>query len=361
MFFTKEELKELDKMIADGFIYKNKHPDYPIYIYNYSKKTQYDWIWNKYTIQCRGLILDADGNLIAKGLDKFFTHDQLLDMNMKESIPNNEPFEITEKMDGSLGIMYFWNGMNYISTRGLFESEMALEATSMLREEYKHIAFFEQYSYIFEIIYPENKIIVDYGEDRKLVLLAVINNETLQEENIYDEKFDYIEAEGLERVIKYDGISDWGNILDKFDNNNKEGFVVKFLKSNFRVKMKFDWYKNLAHIYQNFNKKSIWKKMRDEIDIEELIKDVDDEFYPIVKNYMDELNKEYDSVHIQAVADCDKHIDFMINKYNGNFTKKEFALELFDRVDKKTAQFVLAVYNNKQMNKMIINEIEPKN
>ena len=96
MFFTKEELKELDKMIADGFIYKNKHPEYPIYIYNYSKKTQYDWIWNKYTIQCRGLILNESGNLIAKGLDKFFTHDQLLDMN---SYNFHEEKKISQKFD----------------------------------------------------------------------------------------------------------------------------------------------------------------------------------------------------------------------------------------------------------------------
>ena len=33
-------------------------------------------------------------------------------------------------------------------------------------------------TYLFEIIYPENRIVVDYGDYKGLVLIDVIDNET---------------------------------------------------------------------------------------------------------------------------------------------------------------------------------------
>lgn len=35
-------------------------------MYNYTAKAQYDKLWNEVTLQCRGLILDGDGNVVAR-------------------------------------------------------------------------------------------------------------------------------------------------------------------------------------------------------------------------------------------------------------------------------------------------------
>jgi len=191
-FFTSNELAILKKDIEEGYISKKKHPTFDLWIYNYTNKTQYDWHWDGVTNKCRGLILDDNGCLVAKGFDKFFTYDQIINMGNEHTIPTDEHFDIYEKVDGSLGIMYFWDDVNYIATRGSFESDMAYEATKMIRDRYNHIVFYPEYTYMFEIIYPENRIVVDYGDVRKLVLLAVYDNNTGEEYDIYDEEFDYI-------------------------------------------------------------------------------------------------------------------------------------------------------------------------
>jgi len=68
----KYDLVRINKYIADGLIVKQDHPEYPISIYNYSRTCQYDGKWDDLTIECRGLVLDREGNVMAKSFPKFF-------------------------------------------------------------------------------------------------------------------------------------------------------------------------------------------------------------------------------------------------------------------------------------------------
>jgi RNA ligase len=65
-------LEILNKYISEGLVVKNDHPTLPISIYNYSRTCQYENKWDEITKRCRGLILDQEGNVIAKGFNKFF-------------------------------------------------------------------------------------------------------------------------------------------------------------------------------------------------------------------------------------------------------------------------------------------------
>ena len=142
-----------------------------MWIYNYTNKTQYEGYWTPETLICRGLILDEVGDVVARGFSKFFNYPSPQTM----SIPV-EPFVVTEKIDGSLGILYYLDGQAFIATRGSFTSRQALEGTAMLREqEIEHV---EGVTPLFEVVYPENRIVVDYGDRRELTLLAAICNET---------------------------------------------------------------------------------------------------------------------------------------------------------------------------------------
>lgn len=358
-FFTEEEFTELQKEIDAGYINVNKHPEFPLFIYNYSQSTQYEWYWSKYTIMCRGLILDDKGCFVAKGFDKFFTDDQLRDSGMEDMIPTNESFSVYDKVDGSLGVMYFWEDIPYMATRGSFISEMAIEANKWLRNQYGHIVFFPEYTYMFEIIYPENKIVVDYGDERKLVLLAVLDNNTMKELDIYSSEFDYIEEQGLERVQKFDGITDWKQILSTFgDSENKEGFVVHFHESDFRVKMKFEWYKNLAYVMQYFTKKTIWKLIRDGKDMETILSNINDEFYPMIQGYVDALWGEYNEILLKAEARLIHHIELMNSTY-GQWTDKWFVHELKKYVDSWEFGLVMKLLKGRDPFRMIWRKIEP--
>jgi hypothetical protein len=58
--------------------------------------------WTEVTLTCRGLIVDETGRVVARPLRKFFNHNQ----PGAPVLGLDEPVSVTDKADGSLGIIY---------------------------------------------------------------------------------------------------------------------------------------------------------------------------------------------------------------------------------------------------------------
>lgn len=277
-------------MIAEGWVQEQKHPTEALFIYNYTQAAQYERYWNEVTLACRGLILDENGRVIARPFGKFFNyeeHDTL-------EIPN-ENFEVYEKMDGSLGILYHWNGQPFIATRGSFASDQAKVANELLQTQYAHCLPFLQAdkTYLFEIIYPENRVVVDYGSARMLVLLAIIDTDTGRELPLEDI--------GFPVVKKYDGLNDL-QLMREIKADNQEGFVVRF-KSGFRLKIKFAEYVRIHRIITNVSTLTIWEFLRDGKPLDELLESVPDEFFNWVRRKRADLLLQYTTIEAEAKAE----------------------------------------------------------
>lgn len=106
------------------------------------------------TKACRGLIVDAENWIVQRPFEKFFSIEQL------------EPFDVYDKLDGSLGILYWVGDEPAIATRGSFISDQAKRGTEFLRAR-KDLNLDRRYTYLFEIIYPENRVVVNYGDQSK--------------------------------------------------------------------------------------------------------------------------------------------------------------------------------------------------
>jgi T4 RnlA family RNA ligase len=281
---------QLNQLIADNYIIVNKHPTADLYIYNYSQKAQYDRVWNEITLACRGLIMDANYQVIARPFQKFFNLGEF-----ENQIVPNDFFEVFEKMDGSLGILYWIENEPHIATRGSFVSEQSKVATEMLHTQYAEVIplLDKSKTYLFEIIYPENRIVLDYGNERKLVLLAIVDIETGVEiplENI-----------GFEMVNRYDGLNDLSK-LKELEEANKEGFVVKF-KNGYRLKVKFDEYQRIHRIITQVSTLNIWEYLKEGQDLLPILDRVPDEFYDWVKATHAQLLEKYSEIEAQAKLD----------------------------------------------------------
>ena len=170
----------LEEMIHDGYIVRRWHRDWDLAILNYTDKAQFEDEWNPVTRQCRGLIVRydddfQDAEVIARPFPKFFNYGQ----PGADEIDLDGPAFVTDKMDGSLGIAYLTpDGKLAIATRGSFHSEQAEWATRWLHENLRPEGLERMahwagtYTDLFEIIYPENRIVVDYGQRAELVYLA---------------------------------------------------------------------------------------------------------------------------------------------------------------------------------------------
>ena len=62
----------LEKYHQDGLLDKQNHPTLPLTIWNYTPKVQYEGLWDEITLQCRGLVTDDKGRIIARPFRKFF-------------------------------------------------------------------------------------------------------------------------------------------------------------------------------------------------------------------------------------------------------------------------------------------------
>ena len=123
---------DLESAIADGFVRAQDHPTLALRILNYTERAQYERVWTDVTRQCRGLIVDGMGRIVARPYAKFFNYGE----HDEATLSLDEFVTITDKMDGSLGILYRGtDGQLAIATRGSFASEQAIQdALATLRQ-----------------------------------------------------------------------------------------------------------------------------------------------------------------------------------------------------------------------------------
>ncbi len=302
---NKELLKE---MLDKNYVMVQKHPNAELFIYNYTRSANFEKVWNEVTLLTRGLILDSEMNIVARPFPKFFNIEQ----HAAEEIPTL-PFEAYEKMDGSLGILYWLDGKPFIASRGSFDSDQAKHANEVLYSKYTHTfdKLVKGVTYLFEIIYPENRIVVDYGEKDDLVLLAMIDNATGLDVELHDI--------GFELVKRYDGVNDVHRLRD-VQEDNREGFIVRFT-NGFRVKLKFEEYCRLHSIVTNVSNVVVWEYLKDGKPLDELIDRTPDEFDAFVIKTVNELKENF-----KAIEDMHrkKHAE-VIDHYAA---KKEYALKV---------------------------------
>lgn len=278
----------LNKMVEAGYVNVTKHPTLPLYIYNYSKECQAKHVWNDVTETCRGLIVDSNKNIIARPFKKFYNYEELI--NMGVSIPD-EDFQVYEKLDGSLGILYFWDNKAYIATRGSFCSDIAIHATQLLNSKHDISLLDKSKTYLFEIIYPEDAHIINYKDTDEIFLLAVIDTKTGEESDISNWGHIFKCAE------RYDGFTDYTKIRDIFSDENREGFVIKF-KSGFRMKLKFAKYWQMHFLKSGFTPKQILQYLIDDDkdSINKIMNMFDEEHQIYYQNIINNFTNTYNSI-----------------------------------------------------------------
>lgn len=259
----------LDAMVAQGFVRIQRHPSLPLTIYNYTEAAQFTGAWNPVTLACRGLIVAADGVVVARPFAKFFNHDQ----PGAPTLDLHETVTVTDKADGSLGIIYPAGDGWAVATRGSFASDQADHATALLRSRYPDFTPPPGLTVLVEIIYPANRIVLDYAGLDDLVLLGAVDIAT-------GRSFGPAAVPGwpgptVER-LEYATLAD---ALAAPARPNREGIVVHAGDSDVRVKIKYEEYVRLHRIVTGLNARVIWEHLVVLGDLELLVESLPDEFH----------------------------------------------------------------------------------
>jgi RNA ligase len=272
-------------------------------------------------LEARGITFNStSGRVVSRPFEKFFNLNEN-EWTQDNSIEWDRLFSVYSKIDGSLVTPVLLNDSSIVcKTKKSFHNDIAKKATKFLNSSWKiHKFCFDLLDNglcpIFEFTHPDHQIVINYGDVPTMSLLAIRCMDT-------GHYFDHEQWDVPDqlKVVKDLGF-DKSRIEKELNEKGKEGFVIFFPHTEFRVKMKSEWYLSLHRIKTVIRprdiaeavlsetlddiKSTIISEFSDEVDIEPIL--------AIEKSVVDELN--FIRLESEKYAEASKDLE-----------QKEFAL-----------------------------------
>jgi hypothetical protein len=314
--------------------------------------------WNRDNLHFRSSLWNSQGELISASFKKFFNwaeHPELCYTPF--SLTANGGCELLEKIDGSTLIVSRYKGHTITRTRGTSDATQLDNGHEIewLKDKYPDAFRLERgdiagvewdtapYTLIYEWVSPENKIVLNYGEDPDMYLIACIYHADYSLASQAD--LDIIAAEkGVKRPARYNFKSVAEMLAAIEDLKGKEGLCVYCNKGQDIRKVKSAWYLALH-------------RMKTELGSYERVVD----FYfnmnrPTYQEYYDFIVKNYDYElaeqcrgNISKICQGMKEVDLIIAAMRA---KVEPLKKL---VRKDAAAIILQAYGNTNRSGMAFN------
>ncbi len=247
------------EQLQDEFSIKTTHHSDGRVILNYQMIESYKDRFHPIVMDCRGLTLDSNNSyaLVARSFPRFF--------NLGEHIESQKKFcwegsSATDKEDGSLLIIYYWNHEWQVTTRGSFGEGMVNNgvltwhelAALALPDNWKN-NFRKHYTYVCELCSLYNKVVREYKKP-KIYLLTTFDGEiehtldTTQYLSEPNHKFKIDTPETYKFRDAYDAVAHISRMVDS--DITYEGVVIRD-KNNRRLKAKSPDYLRLHGMASN--------------------------------------------------------------------------------------------------------------
>ena len=152
-------------------------------------------------------------------------------------------------------------------------------------------------TWLVEIIYPDNRIVVDYRGLDDLVFLAALDHSTGADLPVPSGWTGPV-------VPRHGGFSSRAALLaagEGRSGDEGEGFVVRFA-SGLRVKIKFEDYVRLHRLVTGVSTKTVWEYLAEGRPFDELLDQVPDEFHRWLTQTVDGLRGQFDTILAESRA-----------------------------------------------------------
>jgi RNA ligase len=343
--------KDLLDGMSHGFIARKQHPWLSLFIYNYTNRAQVtSSSWDNPAVGiCRGLIVDQRGDVLARPFPKFWNHGE----PRAGELRLDAPVDVYDKLDGSLGILYPDGDGYSVATRGSFTSDQALHATSVWKYRYEGV--FKPttgFTFLVEIVYPENRIVLDYSGLDDLVLLAVVENQT---GHISGPWFAHGDWPGpvAEKTEHYQ----LAHALAAVPRENAEGLVIHLVDENQLVKIKQEDYVRLHKAVFGLNEQTVWEHLSLGLDIDELLETLPDELHAWTRSTAEALTERWRNRIFDAMA---KHVDVLLH-IPSDHNRKDYALKAKELCGDDTALLPLlfSLLDGKPIHEAVWKQLKP--
>lgn len=319
----------LQEMLESAMIRQFNHDTGDLYGLNYTPPAQFSQTWNAATLNSRGLIVRTDGLILARPFKKFFNHTEGAKLPARY---DTLPCVAREKFDGSLGIRYVWEGQQYLATRGSFSSDQAQHGTEQLRKLHPNLDTPQNTTDLFEIVYPDNRIVVDYGATDTLFHLARLDNATNGRVECDISDTPPLFTCTLQTVY---------NQTKELLGLNAEGVVCEWADGH-RVKVKLDEYVELHRVVFDLTNRRLWQALAAGMTRSEILSPLPDEFHGWAGRTIDDIEDRRDLIRSELayrfseatektedrkgfaqMAKQTEHPSIMFSMLDGNYDKEQ--------------------------------------
>lgn len=313
----------------------------------------YTQFWNAFDgiyRTMRSIVINIDTlEIVTYPFDKFFNINEMDETDVvviKERIKNAKSIEISDKLDGSMASVRYYNGEIFAtgSKSIIREQSWRLDDVYKMIESSPNIKQLvmdhPNYTFIFESITKSDAHVVIYDDlDLGLHLIGARNMDTL-------EMLSYKEI--VELANKYNVLTttifdktfeEVMNSLDDKKSNEKEGFVLNI--DGFYVKIKYNDYVLMHNILSNISSINLVIRNYADETLDDLLSKIPTVYRNRVLVIVTLLNK--------YVLQTEKRINFWYNKVK-DMNIKDAAIFLTNECDKKICGYVLAKYKGKPYN-----------
>lgn len=352
------DLDKLEEYVDSGLVNIRFHDLFPLAIYTYSRSAVLDNFWDEITTKCRGLIVNIHtGDIVARSFEKFF--DYISSKNIKEVL-GTSPM-IFEKVNGSLGILYRFEGKEYVASKGSFHSEHAKWMTEFYQKRCPNAQWPDGYTPVFEMVCERvQKHVVNYHGVEKLVLLALIQNETGAELD-YNQLYHWAKLNGLP-VPKIHAMSLW-DALHR-NQKNEEGYVATWLRygsTPLRRKIKFPDYLRLRRMLYHVRPKEIFDAVS-KPHLHSYLKDWKTSGLPEFVEYVNKWQDIFEEEYRRIAQACQKILHAHFKKSNDDPTynsRKEFAAFFRNADNSPYASVLFVILDGGNVKEAIWHLVEP--
>ena len=254
LFSFNELYAGLEVEVEKGTVNKSTI-DGDLFIYKYNAYGLYDNPWNVFSLISRGLILSTtEKRIVALPFFKFFNLSE-----MSYYSPVKTGFTAYSKLDGSLGIIYNYKNSWRVATAGSLNSEQAIWATEYLNNNIELSLLDKDITYLAEIIYTENRIVIKYDTEG-LFLLGAYSLKTFREVPYFNlMNLQGLTNFGITKAKTFKSVDDIVKCCETLPGD-KEGFVVRF-DNGYRVKVKGAEYLAIHKLRFELSPITIWERM----------------------------------------------------------------------------------------------------
>lgn len=240
-----------------------------IYILKYKKRVFFDDLWNRYTEECRGTIVDKDFKVISRPFTKIYNYGI---EKLAPTLAEDTPVHAIRKVNGFMLAATWYRGELLLSTTGSTDSpyvDMARDFVDV--EKFSRVCTRSPglFTYMFEVVHPNDPHIIK--EEPGLYYLGARHNMWNSSVTVRDIP-KMAEMFGVEAPEEYHVTM--GELLKMAKECRYEGYVF-YTKDGVSAKIKSPFYLMSKWVARN--------PRTDKLMTKEFKEQIDEEFYPVLE------------------------------------------------------------------------------